>query len=293
MHYLCHYLNEAGFEAFVWHSAKPLYSIGQFHKRFWYDTKFSFYRKFKIKSFTNRKLLTPQAGDSDLRNAIVVYPEVVDGNPLGAGKVVRWFLNKPGFFTGTINYGQNELYFYYQEIFNTVEVRRETNSKFYFNVYLSDTFRQTNFGEREGVCFILRKGKEREIRHDLSTGVIVDPLSNPEIASVFNRVKYCISYDPYTFYVRYAALCGCIPIVVPEKGVSKAEWQPVPELAYGIAYGEDDIPHATETRGLLVEFMEEERERGRTETVKFAQKCLQFFSGSDVRTRLEAKTESP
>ena len=54
LHYLCHYLNEAGFEAFVWHSAKPLYSIGQFHKRFWYDTKFSFYRKFKIKSFTNR-----------------------------------------------------------------------------------------------------------------------------------------------------------------------------------------------------------------------------------------------
>jgi hypothetical protein len=278
LHYLCHYLNEAGYKASVWHTSKPLYSMAQFHKRLWYDTKFFVYGKLKIKSVTNRNLLTPQARDSDIGNAIVVYPEVVDGNPLGAQRVVRWFLNKPGFFTGKINYGDNELHFYYQDVFNTEEVRRDTNSKFYFNVYLDQVFRQTNFGERNGTCFILRKGKDRVIHHDLSKGIVVDSLSNRDIASVFNRVQYCISYDPYTFYLQYAAICGCIPIVVPEEGVDKKSWQPMEELAYGIAYGEGDIPYAVDTRARLIDLMEKERETGRTETVRFAEKCIRFFA---------------
>jgi glycosyltransferase involved in cell wall biosynthesis len=35
-----------------------------------------------------------------LDRAIVIYPEVTEGNPLGAKNVVRYLLNKPGFFTG-------------------------------------------------------------------------------------------------------------------------------------------------------------------------------------------------
>ncbi|MBN2318262.1 MAG: hypothetical protein JXR49_04260 [Acidobacteria bacterium] len=212
-----------------------------------------------------------------MKNAVAVYPEIVNGNPLKAKHVVRWFLHKPGFHTGIINYGEKELYFYYQDIFNTEEVAGDTNSKLYFNVYLDNVFRQTNFGDRDGICFIVRKGKNRKIRHDLSKGVVIDSLANHEIASIFNKVQYCISYDPYTFYVRYAAICGCIPVVIPEDGVDKKSWQPVEELTYGIAYGEEDIQSAIDTRNLLIDFMEKEKEKGRIETGKFAEKCLRFF----------------
>ena len=49
-------------------------------------------------------------------------------------------------------------------------------------------------------------------------------------------------------YSRYAALCGCIPIVVPIEGVSKQEWHPEKELRYGIAYGSGDVEWALQTR---------------------------------------------
>ncbi len=49
---------------------------------------------------------TGPAGDS-----IVLYPEVVSGNPLKAAKVVRWTLNSPGLLGGDAHYADDEMVF--------------------------------------------------------------------------------------------------------------------------------------------------------------------------------------
>lgn len=50
----------------------------------------------------------------------------------------------------------------------------------------------------------------------------------------------------YTAYTWFAIMCGCIPIVVPEKHISKYDWHPENKFRLGIAYGFDEIKSASE-----------------------------------------------
>ena len=67
------------------------------------------FRRFKTSERFVSKILKKFPGKFDLSDLIVIYPEIVFGNPLGAKNVVRWFLHNPGFFSGKIYYGQNTL----------------------------------------------------------------------------------------------------------------------------------------------------------------------------------------
>jgi hypothetical protein len=44
---------------------------------------------------------TPLRRGRALRDAVTIYPEIVSGNPFGSTHVVRWLLNRPGWFTGS------------------------------------------------------------------------------------------------------------------------------------------------------------------------------------------------
>ncbi|MBD3839357.1 MAG: hypothetical protein IE878_03090 [Epsilonproteobacteria bacterium] len=121
LHFLCHLLNNLGYEAYLWPSYRPIFnnkrpikSLGQFVK---------YYRKELHRSFiVNKNWNTPIAKrGQELENAIVIYPEVVDGNPLNAKDVVRWLLHKPGFHGGKINFGVKDMIIGFGEKFSTQE----------------------------------------------------------------------------------------------------------------------------------------------------------------------------
>ena len=276
LHQLCNLLNKEGECAYLWPAKRPLFDPKHFfrslRKMLTYKIKKS-RRTFE----TFDGFDTPIAQVSDLDDAIVIYPEVVDQNPLLAQHVVRWFLHKPGFHTNQINYGKNELYFLYSTICKNKEVKTDPDNILEVRQVRDDIYKQYNFGERSGSAYMIRKGLGKTLVHDLENSVLVDSLSHTEMAKVFNKVKYFISYDPYTLYSRYAAVCGCISIIVPEEKVTRDEWEPTEELRYGLAYGFDDIEHALKTRELVLPYLKQQEIEVNTSIRKFIHKCETFF----------------
>jgi len=91
LHYFCHTLNEAGYEAYV--ATEP--------------------------GGTSPYLRTPELTPAIIEQhkiagcvPIGVYPEVAFGNMLGLAVVARWILNKPGHLGGETSYDEKEIVFY-------------------------------------------------------------------------------------------------------------------------------------------------------------------------------------
>jgi hypothetical protein len=276
LHRLCDLLNRVGERAWLWDSRRPMWNPERPLSSAWHRAHYRLSgreRRYRVgPGFT-----TPLADEARLREAIVVYPEVVDGNPLYAERVVRWLLHRPGHHTGRVNFGRDDRYFYYQKAFDDPRLNPDPGNLLRVMFVLDDIYRQSNFGPRSGTCYILRKGRGRTLVHDSAESLLVDDLSHRQLAEVFNRVEACISYDTYTMYSLYAALCGCLSIVVPEDGVSKEQWYPDPADRHGLAYGFDDLEHARATRHLLLPRIKAQEHEANASVLEFVTKCRAYF----------------
>ena len=182
-------------------------------------------------------------------DTIVVYSEGVYRNPFHAKNVVRWFLFHNRFPNNPEAYGKDDLVFSFREHFNDYNFN-PTCRLLTLNYFNKALYRQYNFGERKGNCYIIRKGKNRADLPKSFDGPIIDDLPEKEKVEVFNRCKYCYDYDTQTFYSTIACVCGCIPIVVMEPGKTKSDYLGEGDLDYGRAYGDtpEQIEYAVRTR---------------------------------------------
>jgi hypothetical protein len=96
LHLLCHHLNRLGYKSYV---STPVTNPS-------FSTPFADHAR--LDQFR-------QDGLAD----IVIYPEIVAGNPLHAPRVVRYLLNRPGYFTGVgaEAYGADDFFLHYAEEF--------------------------------------------------------------------------------------------------------------------------------------------------------------------------------
>lgn len=278
MHKLCSILNELGHSASIWHNHRPHYSevlsINGFKKSVRYILNAGFYKKSDISPYHLNI-----AKISDIKNAVVVYPEITDGNPLDAQRVVRWLLNKPGAINGKVNFGDKELIFYFSEHFDDPHLTSNQSHQLHVLDIQKHIYQKNNYGERSGMCYLIRKGAGRILNQHEEGSVKIDGLSHREIAAIFNRTKYFVSYDLYTGYSRYAAMCGCIPVVIPDSKISKEKWRPEIENRYGIAYGWNDLDWAISTRDDLLNYLEGAEQRSRESVSGFVNVCSSYFNG--------------
>lgn len=116
---------------------------------------------------------------------------------------------------------------------------------------MEDIYNKENISlNRKGTAYCIRKGKGREIIHDLKNSICIDGLTHSETAAIFKKIETFISYDVATFYSQYAVMCGADSVVIPHKRLTKDEWRSMPGKS-GVAYGFNDLGWAKETNDLF------------------------------------------
>jgi hypothetical protein len=264
LHELVHALNSLGEPAALWpfHQPRNGNPFGYLHAFLRRPSILWRRPRFPVQPERN----TPVASPWHLRrDSIVVYPEIILGNPLRARNVVRWLLYKPG-LRDPYRFEPGEMFFRAGDMSDLPEVTGGAPDLFLWKI--NPAYRNEGRTDRKGACYIVRKGSDKPRIPETADAIPIDGLSHAEIAAIFNRCETFYSYDEATFYSQYAAICGCTSVVIPGLFASREEW--VKNHApgrYGIAYGLNDLEHARATQQLAISSLQEQEAAG-LETVR-------------------------
>lgn len=201
----------------------------------------------------------------------VVYPEIIDGNPLGIKNVVRWLLNVPGERGGNMKYGKDDLYFHYSH--NFISENHPTSGLLHVGDYGLDYFKREK-RTRFGFSIMIRKSRDYRNGHFLERAgwPVVDFLGGLErsvLNRYFNSLAIFVSYDTETYHSVQAALSGALSIVVPRKERSRKDFYNHGAMKYGVAYGLRGIPWALITRKRLRDYLNAQEEEDKKTVISF------------------------
>lgn len=277
---LAHMLNENGQTAKIWHWTRlhknEVRMInGKVTKQFYLPSKVS-----RIDVDCPYPII--EATENDIQDSIVVYPEIIEGNPLGANYVVRWLLNKPGAITGSTSYGFGDLIIYYAEHFLPKGFIADDSFRLQITDMKTHTYKDNHVGQRHGVYYMVRKGRDAPLTYHPDHAVQIDGKSHAELAKIFASAQMFISYDLHTAYSLFASLCGCDSVVVPRPGMSKEQWKVGKDQAdlEGIAYGYEDIERARQTRPAMIARVQQGHMTNLQEMNNFLNTCERYFFGN-------------
>jgi hypothetical protein len=180
------------------------------------------------------------------------------------------------------SWDKNDLVYYYLSEKKIKDSPEKYGSiyKLLTTVYLKpNTF--INYNQpRRGWCHIFKKSRYHkngiQILHPPDSVELGHFSSYEELVSFFNRFEYFVCYDPCSFLVHLAALCGCIPILHKVDGISTEQWftgkGDINSAYYeyylvneytnfpGIAYGIEDIEYAKSTIHLFPDMLNKQIE---------------------------------
>ena len=176
LHYLCHVLNLSGYEAYL------------------------------TPCQVNPKLRTPILTEELRRHhrsigltPIAVYPEVMDGNPIGAPIVARYILNREGFLTGrAIDAQKSDLLFYYTQDFRG---NSESSNLLLLPVIDSELFSPpTEPVQRSGNYLYLHRFDKSKVDYsilpdDIEVLSMANPKTLAELAQIFRTASTLYSYE--------------------------------------------------------------------------------------------------
>ncbi len=201
------------------------------------------------------------SSDELKKNSVVIYPQIVTGNPTKLPNVARWILYHSDEETEK-SYGENDEAFNFGN-FKTKLVNSEkklTVFNYYFNI-----FENRKYKKRKKFCHLLHK-------HTPNDGLEILKYLNSEdlgfwkslgcqdyLSERFNDHEYFLTYDQKSFFPLSAGLCGTKTIILnPDKNLTPTEYRlQNPIQMFGVAYGWEDLAWAEQTIHLVPNYLKE------------------------------------
>lgn len=190
-----------------------------------------------------------------LDRSIVIYPEIVAGNPLRAKNVVRYLLNKPGFLSdvGMEDYGAGDYYLHYADEFRPPGLK---SRKLRLPLVDTEVFAPPPSAAKRNGFLVY------SVRHQPDTTALpawIDKVTlissavprEPAALAALYRSSRALIVGERTAAVFEALHCHCPVIIVPHGGF---EYEPVIEFAggYGLTVGFDQHGFARATESAPV-----------------------------------------
>lgn len=230
---------------------------------------------------------------------IVIYPEVINGNPLGARRCVRWMLSDPGKNSAdyTLTWGKDDLLVYYGTYTARDVALKPAHSMFILS-YTRPPRSQCEevINNRPYEFHIIRKAARYGVipagLHGVNSILLDTRCKNTDdYIRHFRKSSKIVSYDPFSFHSVLAALHGCVSIVKPLSNLSLKEWtlstcissnQQIRDLGEGgipgVAYGTEDLARAKRTQVKIDHWLELQVAEGIESVRRFATLALSHWS---------------
>lgn len=166
----------------------------------------------------------PAVSDDDLtddfrQRAVVVYPEVIAGNPLRIQNVVRWILFYPGKNGGAFHYYEGDVLFSFQPQFYP-GIPQLTPPWIDQKLFFDDGRPKT-----QNCCFVHKGGRWRDVPETEGLPVITMqyPATREGLAELLRSTHTLYSFDDCSSVMDEAQLCGTLVKVVTREGFREYE----------------------------------------------------------------------
>lgn len=197
---------------------------------------------------------------------IVVYPEVIGGNPLLGNVVVRYLLNRPGLLqrSNDEEFGADDIIYAFSR---DLQLPGQPDDQVMFMPpFDRQIFRMPDDPARRipgKICYYLGRGGQGHIAAELLRGDSVEitqkwPACWEDMAALFQECEYFYCTESSAL-AGEAALCGCVSVVLPNQWAPKVIGQSESK-GYGVAWGLEpqQLEWARATLPLLQERMVEQ-----------------------------------
>lgn len=161
------------------------------------------------------KVFIDKITDDNRQNDIVIYPEIIEGNPLRFRNVARYILQDPKFWGMSDAFDKREMLFAFDSFCypNIPLLRADTIERNLF--FDSHTPKDVN------CYFVYKRGKFREVP-EIEGWTEINmhwPESREELAKFLQRTKYLYSYDCCSSVLAEAKLCGAEVKIITNDGI--------------------------------------------------------------------------